>query len=449
MFSYEFHIVSIVDIIREIMHPLYLGNGIVETVLFFFVVLVYFYLPGKWILSKLHLTLLTPESIVLPIATGILIFSLATYITSWVHALPIALIPLLAIAAAEVKKLKPCFSLDKNHSLPFLVVTILAILFSLPVTLSGVWGNTVSYGSDDIYHLSYIHELKAHFPPENPGFAGVPLKGYHFFADFLIANVSTLSGISDESLFFHYLPLLVALCIGFGVYSLLFIWTKRKDAGVWGVFLAMFGGSFGFMLRLQGHPTASLPSVFGIDQPSSALLNWPFALSLVFVVSALLLLYHYLHDRKIGWLYVLALFIGLTPVFKIYAGIVLFSGFTFFCTIECLRKRYRVIGPFLVAMATALATYGVFAGRGNYLIFFPLWEPHKVLTDSLPWYGYEEKHYTYTKLGVIRGIFEIEAYGLFLYIFGNLGTRLFGMLIGGFAWLKRHKPPSLFALTMG
>lgn len=32
--------------------------------------------------------------------------------------------------------------------------------------------------------MALINELKANFPPDNPGFAGVPLKGYHFFYNF-------------------------------------------------------------------------------------------------------------------------------------------------------------------------------------------------------------------------------------------------------------------------
>jgi hypothetical protein len=301
---------------------------------------------------------------------------------------------------------------------------------------------------DDTLHLAYIRELSSHFPPDNPGFAGVSLKGYHFFLDFLISAVSRLSTIPIPSLYFHYVPLLVSFGIAFGLYTLVVAWTKRREAGLWAVFLGLFGGSFGYILKLQGHPEVSLMSVLGMDQSATAILNPPFAFSLLLIVSALILTFYYSKTNKIGWLYLFALVVGISPMFKIYAGIILFSGFCILTTIELFHRRFVVLLPFFLAIGLALATYGVFSGPGNYLIFVPLWSPHSMLIANLPWYGFEEKFYTYTKLGVIRGLIEIETYGLVLFIFGNLGTRLFGVLIHGITWIFKRNALSLFAWTL-
>lgn len=429
------------------MQPLTLSTFIIESLLFTLVVYFYFYLPGAWILNKLRLTPLGPERIVIPLTTGMLLFTLASYGASWMGALPLVFVPIIAIAIVSIKNRSTYPSIDTKHNTELAIVAILAIFWSLPKTITGIWGNTIFTQGDDLLHLAYSNELKAHFPPDNPGFAGVPLLGYHFFSDFLIAVTSTLSGISVESLYFHYFPILISLGVGFGVYSLIVVWTKRKSAGLWGVFLALFGGSFGFILRLQGHSNASLTSVFGIDQPSSALLNAPFAISLLLLTLALLFLVHYSRDGQTGWLYLLALVTGLSPMFKIYAGILLFGGFTALTFVECIRKKFMGLVPFILSIILALTTYGVFSGSGNYLIFLPLWETHKVLTDSLPWFGFEEKYYTYTTLSVTRKLIEIEAIGLALFIFGNLGTRLIGILVHAVSWFARQKYPSLFAVV--
>ena len=73
-------------------------------------------------------------------------------------------------------------------------------------------------------------------------------------------------------------------------------------------------------------------------------------------------------------------------------------------------------------------TYGILRDPSSVLIFAPFWAPHSVLIDNMPWYGYAEKMYTYTKLSVIKGIIETELYSWYVFFFGNLGTRLIGLL---------------------
>ncbi len=60
----------------------------------------------------------------------------------------------------------------------------------------------------------------------------------------------------------------------------------------------------------------------------------------------------------------------------------------------------------------------------------PLWAPHNVLRDNLPWYGYDEKIRTYSEQSVIKGIITTELFALYVFLFGNLGTRLIGTTFG-------------------
>ncbi len=434
------------------MEPLTLINFIKETILFFLVLIFYFYLPGRFLLAKLKLTDHSPIPGVLPTIIGVILCTIFAYIASWIDALPLTLVPIILITIYSLRHPEHRRGISlinpKEHHVPLLVISILAILFSLPRTLGGIWGNTFTPVMDDTLHLAYINELFHHFPPDHPGFAGTALKGYHFFLDFLTATISKLSTIPITSLHFHYLPLLVSFGFAYSVYCLMFLWTKRRDAGLWAVFLALFGGSFGYILRLQGHTNISLATVFGMDQPTSAILNTPYAFSLMLISAALLVIYMYTQEKKAGWLILAALLVGVGPIFKVYAGIILFTGFACLIGIEILKKNVRATLAFLFAVSIALLTYGVFAGSGNYLIFLPLWAPHRMLEFNLPWYGFHEKYETYTRLGVIRGLVELETFGLLLFIFGNLGTRLIGVLVHTGAWLKKKSAPSAFALIL-
>ena len=424
-------------------------QALLEIVIFLLAIFVCFYLPGRFLFAKLKLSLDSPEDLFLPFVLGIMLFTLASYIFSWLK-LEIIILPLFLIISFftfKSKKWTPK-SIDKSHRWPLIVVAALAIIFSLSMLTSGAYGDTIKYGRDDLWHLALINELKAHFPPDNPGFAGVPLKGYHFFYNFLLAKISNIFFISPLSLYFHFFPLFIAILWGLGVYSLMYVWSKKISISLWAVFLTMFGGSFAFILRLRGHEGLSLDSAFGIQQPATALINPPFSISIIVVIAVLFAFYQYFTTKKKGWLVPVILCVGLISMFKVYAGIILLGSILLLALLQLLKKKFIFpIACFFIGILFVI-TYGIFRDSSSTLIFAPLWAPHSVLVDNMPWYGYAEKMYTYTKLSVIKGIVETELYSWYVFIFGNLGTRLIGLLFLPLFLFKQYRKPSLFALTL-
>lgn len=425
-------------------------QSFLEITLFFLAIFVCFYLPGKFLFTKLKLALGSPEDLFLPFGLGMMLFTLISYIFSWVR-LEIVILPLFLIIDFFVIKSKKWIpnNIDKRHIMPLFIVLILAIIFSLSMLTAGVYEDTIKYGRDDLWHLALINELKANFPPDNPGFARVALKGYHFFYNFLLAKISNIFSISPLSLYFHLFPLFIAILWGLGVYALMYKWSRKISIGLWAVFLTMFGGSFAFVLLFWGPNKLSLDSAFGIQQPATALINPPFAISIIIVISTLLTMHQYIESKKNAWLIPMTLFVGLATMFKVYAGIILVGGFFLFSCVDVFRKRNYVASVSVFASGVLfVVTYGIFRDPSSTLIFSPLWSPHSVLIDNMPWYGYTEKMYTYTKLSVIKGIVETELYGLYVFLFGNLGTRLIGLLILALLIFKKHKLPSLFTVIV-
>ena len=425
-------------------------QSFLEIIVFIFAIFICFYSPGKFLFTKLKLTVGSPENLFLPFGLGIILFTLISYIFSWLE-LEIVILPLFLMVSFFAIKDKKIFpkNIDKLHRWPLLAVLVLSIIFSLSMLTSGVYGDTIKYGRDDLWHLALINELKANFPPDNPGFSEVPLKGYHFFYNFLLAKISNIFTISPLSLHFHFFPLLIATLWGLGVYSLMYVWSKKISIALWAVFLTQFGGSFAFILHLRGHENLSLDSAFGIQQPATALINPPFAISIIIVIAALFAIHRYLALRKSAWLIPIALFVGLATMFKVYAGIILFGGFILFSLMEAvLRRNYLIFISLFASGILFVFTYGIFRDPSSALIYAPLWAPHSVVTDNMPWYGYAEKMYTYTKLSVVKGIVETELYALYVFFFGNLGTRLIGLLLLPVIILRQHKAPSFFAFTI-
>ncbi|MBI2420649.1 MAG: hypothetical protein HYV38_01030 [Candidatus Levybacteria bacterium] len=419
-----------------------------EIPLFILVFVFLFYLPGKFLIYKLKLKTEALEDIFISSSVGILFFTLLLYLLAWVNLEKISIFLYLLIDFWIIKQ-KRFFpeKLSTIEAKPLVVVFLLSLVFSTSMLVTGIFGDTFIYRRDDIWHLALINELKENFPPFNPGFADLPLKGYHFFYNFLIAKISSLSFVSPTSLHFHFFPIMIAFLWGIGVYGLLRKWSKKKEVGLWGVFLTMFGGSFAFTLLLKGHSGFSLDSAFGMWQPTSWLYNPPLAISMIFIILFIFVLYNYLETRNKNWLFIISLVVGLTAMFKVYGGIVLFAGFGLLFLRELLIKRNFtiIIHAFLIAFIF-IGTYWLFVGNSGSLIFYPLWAPHSIL-QNFPWYGFEEKMYTYKKLSVIKGILEVESYGLIIYIFGNLGIRTIG-LIGAFLFFVHEKRKNGFFLIL-
>ena len=403
------------------------------------------YIPGKYILNKLALSRDFPDPFSFPTIVGLLFFTLSAYLFSWMH-LTILMLPLLiVIDGACLVQFGLTVTVKKSNRVPLFVASLIAFIFSLTMLTAGIHGTSLRYHSDDIIHLGYIQELIHHFPPDNPGVSGIPLLGYHFFSDFIAASVSRTFGISPVFLYFFCVPILVSFLWSFLTYTLVVLWRKRTDAGLWAVFLTMFGGSFGYILRLAGHPQVALRSTFGIEQPYDALLNPPFAISCVVILAALICLLSYIRSGRKAWLILLALFVGLSSVFKVYAGMLLISAFIFFVFTEIWKKKFFIIPVAIFAALLCFGTYALFAGKGNYLIFHPLWPTHTVLREGMPWYNYDDKISTYGRLGMQFGIWKVELYGIFLYVAGNLGTRLLGLIPLLFLLIKRRTLPSRFS----
>lgn len=422
---------------------------IVEVILFLAAVFACLYLPGKYLLRVCKIEYSLLEALWFPIVFGITIFTTIAYFLSWVN-LWILIIPIilfidyLSIGKGRVFPKK----IDQFHAWPLIIVVFCALLFSLSIVVKGIFFNSIGPVRDDFWHLALIQELIVHFPPDNPGFAGIPLRGYHFFFNFFVAQVSKLFFISPVSLYFHFFPVLFAFLWGASVYSLVYRWRKDINASLWAVFLTMAGGSFGFVLLLQGHTGFSIDDVFGMTQPFSALVNPPFTISILFIVTSLFCMYQYFATRKKMWLIPLALIAGILPMFKVYGGILLVAGLMILVLFEAIRKNYIPLFSMLFAALLFLSTYWVFVGRSGSFIWAPLWAPHKVLVDNLPWYGYAEKQYTYSRLGVMRGVIEIEVYALFIFIIGSLGTRVLGLLANLTNFVVKRQKPSAFTVTL-
>ena len=415
---------------------------LLQSLLFCIALIFGFYIPGRVFFHVIRIRLTSLENLFFPLITGMMLFTLIAYALSFLK-LNILILPILiAVFIFSLKnKITLSNKLPKQELKPLLFIVCSALVLCITVVTSGKFGESIQLigvnSIDSLWHLAMIRELIAHFPPDFPGFAGVPLQGYHFFNAFLIAKISTSFGISHFYLFFQFIPLLIAYLWGIGVYALVFAWTHNRKAGLWAVFLTMFGGSFGFVMRILGHEDFNLDTGFGMNQPITSLLNPPFSISIVILIAVLMSLFYYCKTGNKRWLFLLVLFMGVIAEFKVYAAIIIFSGYFFLTFLELLKKRFALIIAGIFITILFYSTYWMYSGNYAGLVFLPLWSTHRLLDANFPWYGFSEKFRTYSAQSVIRGLVEVELFGLFVFIVGNLGTRFFGLLVAIITYLKK------------
>lgn len=420
----------------------------IDFIAFVFFLIVGAYLPGRLFFRTLKIQLDALTALFLPFTTGLLLFTLLAYFLQYLH-VPFLLVPLLLpVSIFSVFRYKLQFlSLEKKHTKPLLLTTFFILLFAAISYPTGIFGITLFYRHDDLWHLMLINEMTHRFPPNNPGFSAVVLHGYHFFFDFLLAQISKYFYVSVNSVYFRFFPLFLAYLWGIGVYAFSYVWSKKISVALWSVFLTMFGGSFAYGLLLQGHKGYSWDSGLGIAQPFSSLMNPPFTISITLLITGFFAIYYYFQTKKISWLTLLVLAAGLTPMFKVYGGIILMAGYCLVVGIELLRKNLKILYTLPFVAAFFFGTYWIFASGAGYLIWYPLWGPHTIL-QTFPWYNFDNKIYVYSTEHVIKGLIQTEVDGLTVFLLGNLGTRLIGLLLLLYFIFERKTKPSLFAAIL-
>lgn len=408
---------------------------------FIFGTVIFFLLPG-WLLTR---------RLIFAIPVGWALFTLASFLTGFLHAdLALWLIPIGSLLVM-IKIGRPKIHCPQIN-LEAIFLTLLIIIGSLTwfVTMAksgliynfglGFWGPN---GHDAIWHLALISELQRNFPPQNPVFAGENLSNYHYFFDLLIAKMGSLLAIDSQDLLFRFFPLMFSAIGGI----LIFVTTRKVfndfRAGLFATFFFYFGGSFGWVVSYLRDHSFGGESMFWMQQSISALLNPPFAISIVFLLAGFLMLWELLNDpRKKIFIIPIILVWGSLIEFKVYGGLLVLAGLGAIALQRLIRDRDFVcikifVGCLLVSLIVFLPNNLASSGL---LVFSPFWIVNSMIdfVDRLGWQRLSQARQAYLATGNILKLVGTEAVALFIFVVGNFGTRLliFGAMWQGFKKIK-------------
>ena len=315
-------------------------------ILFFVLVFLVIYLPGRLLLRfsgyKFTSFLITFFS---SLIVGLAAFLFFTYILSWIK-IPFAYNLIIPISFLfEYKNTYKEFKNNlkfKNFLSPESLIIILGTAVMTYTTWnSGTYknGEMLFYGvngQDSVYHLALIGSLISNFPPFHPGLTGVPLRGYNFFYDFLIANFALFYHFNPLDLFFRYFSLTIALIFGFSSLALAKFLKWKKITILLFIFLMYFVQSFDFFAYYLYRFFNYYYNSAGITQSLANALDPSIVISAGFMFTGFILLF----SKGKKWSFLLpVLVIGVIPQIKIYSGIIFYLGLTAVSLWEFYKNR--------------------------------------------------------------------------------------------------------------
>ena len=237
-----------------------------------------------------------------------------------------------------------------------------------------------------------------------PTFAGSKLQNYHIGFDLILAIISKLTHIPPLNLYFQIVPPIMAILIGYLSY--------RLTRNIWVLFFVYFGGSLGWVF-------SGGESMFWAHQAISTLINPPFALSLIFILSGLLAW----QNKRYVWM---GIIFGLLVQIKIYAAILVIGGLM--VTVYWDRQLIKsLLTSLIIAIPIYFLTVGI---SSQVLVWHPFWylETMMALADRFNWPRFYQAMTNYWLGGNYLKAFMAYGVAMVIFIIGNMGTRLVGIV---------------------
>jgi len=434
-------------------------NLLLKLVLFVILNIAFFVIPGWYFIRLAGFKESFFEKIIFGEIVGIVFFSLSVLVLkifnlSLFFYFPIVIIFLIkAKFGLDLKRAKPFF---KKNIFVLLFIFLSSVLQNLPLFLSGIQSKTegLIFTSDWAFrdfswHWALAGELKKGVLPTNPVFKGKPLKGYHFLFDLLLSGFQQLSGISFLDLLYRFFPFLISILFG----SVIFLFVRKffeKKTALLTVFLSYLGGSFAYLAPLISSQVQDWgESTFWVSQTFSMATQPHFLFSIIFLLAGLMLL----ENKKNKKTCVISAFLFSSAViFKAYALFVVVPGLMITGTYKFLKnKKTDYLFTTGLTLLLILFAFLPLNSGGKNFFWSPLWFPTKMVENpdrlnKIDWI-LKEQHYRLTN-NFLR-LWQLKIYELIIFIIGNLGIRVLGLLGIYLALRKKVKKSFIVFLISG
>lgn len=334
----------------------------------------------------------------------------------------------LALAIYIVKKIKksgrPQIPLYLALGIVLAGISTFTVIMNGQIRPFGI-GFSGPNGHDAIFHLSLIEKF-AQFPQNfnHPQISGEKLSNYHFVFDYLSGLIVKIFGISSLSFYFQVFPVLAGVFLVFLLDTLFTSWKYTAQEKLASYILVFLGGSFGFIPKIiTGQDIFSGESAFWSNQSVSLFLNPPFVLSIIFLTIFLNFYSKSLTNKKLSTpsLLVMSLLGGILAQTKVYAFILLLGALL-------INKKIKLlIGVLIIGVLISLPFSSL---TGSPFQFSPFWFPRSLFAsyDRFYWPTLVSAWQAYEASGVFVKLIAINLFAATVFLVGNLGMRLIGLI---------------------
>lgn len=291
------------------------------------------------------------------------------------------------------------------------------------------WG---SHNHDGFWHMAISSISFKKYPFIAPNYAGGTLMGYNYLTGFIVYLFTQLR-IPLFFVFFKLLPLLwfVGLTI-----LVIFLGKKIKNSEKFIsllLFFLYFASSFTFVFPLFHKKSIWGSSTLLSLQSGQFLTNFPFALSLILLLSILLILKNEDYGLKSSLLLGLLIFINIG--IKFYGGLIsaFIVSFLYLINFLCTKKIVGLLIITMFVIGGILFFYNPFASikSGSVFIFSPFATVHSIIEEKTLFYLKDmvnARYFLYENGGFGPRLLAIELFSTFLFLFFSLGLRIFGFI---------------------
>lgn len=278
---------------------------------------------------------------------------------------------------------------------------------------------------DTNWHIALEQEVLKSFPPHHPSSSDLVLKNYHYFYDVFIASLYFYSHVSFVTLNYKVSQLIITGLLILSAYAF-GKRLKNRNLGIVLSTLIVFAGNFGYLipLFLKDHPWTE--SSFWVSQTFSMMINPQLIFSFVTLFLVLLLMTPDFLSKKSRH-YLLIPLIATSIGFKTYGWMIMSLLYAFDLLTELLFRRKLINIVFgLIYIVLVLPFFYLITGLKSGSFFWqPLWYLDSMIeaqdrVNNIRW-SFLLDHYIMKK-DTLR-IIWLRAKELFIFYFGNLGTR--------------------------
>jgi hypothetical protein len=351
-------------------------SSILSLFLFIPVSFIVFYIPGRVLLHYLKVKFSKLENLILSFFLGISIFLLTTYIVTWAgfkQAEYFILFIFLCLFIYQLRRYKLKFLLKfTSYEYVLMGIIILCSFMYTSFTFFSGWMSKDGLQfigvneADGLVHVSRIKNLADFFPPQHPGLADIPFRGYHFFYDFLLSQFYQLFKFNVLDLYFRDFSLFISILFGL---SLVFASRQlklSKLATVLTIVLAFATPGFVMVGEWLFHKEV----ILSILVPGNYIFDPSMILGVSFLLVGLSLLPQAATSTKLA--IIVGLLLGVLAQIKVYTGIIAIVVICLYGFYIVIRTRsihqipYIIVG-ILTAILTAITFLPNNIGSGSFI----------------------------------------------------------------------------------